>query len=70
MGIKFLVTSRSFIKMIQNPYRAHLAQEWCRDNFPTFIDKDRRPPNNPDLNPLDDAVWDKLINVIDWNEVR
>ena len=29
-----------------NPRRHHLKEEWCRDNFPSLIDKDRWPPNN------------------------
>ena len=44
-----------------NPHRHHLTQEWCRDNFPLFIDKDRCPPNSPNLNPLDYSIWDELI---------
>lgn len=30
----------------------HLYQQWCRDNIRNFFDKDRWPPNRPDLNPL------------------
>ncbi|CAF1226898.1 unnamed protein product [Rotaria magnacalcarata] len=33
------------------PHSHHLTQQWCRDNFPSFIGKDRWPPNSPDLNP-------------------
>ena len=25
----------------------HLTQQWCKDNFPSFIDKDHWPANNP-----------------------
>ena len=50
-----------------NPRRHHLTQEWCRDNFPSLIDKDHWPPN---LNPLDYSIWDELINIIDWNKVQ
>ena len=39
-----------------NLHRHHFAQEWCRDNFPSFIDKDRWPPNSLDLNHLDDSI--------------
>ena len=53
-----------------NPQRDHLTQEWCRNNFPSLIDKDHWPPNSPDLNPLDDSIWNESINVIDWNKVR
>ena len=32
-----------------NPQRDHLTQEWCRNNFPSLIDKDRWPqsPSDP-----------------------
>ena len=26
----------------------HLRQQWSKDNFPSFIDKDHWPPNSPD----------------------
>ncbi|CAF3760617.1 unnamed protein product [Rotaria socialis] len=51
------------------PHSHHLSQKWCRDNFPTFIEKDRWPPNSPDLNPLDYSIWDQLVNNINWNKV-
>ena len=35
-----------------NPHRRYLTQEWCRDNFPSSIDKDRWLPNSLDLNTL------------------
>jgi hypothetical protein len=35
------------------PHQYHLTQQWCRDNFPLFVNKDRWPPNSPNLNPLD-----------------
>ena len=52
-----------------NLHRDHLTQEWCQDNFPPFIKKDRCPLNGADLNHLDDSIWDELSNVIDWNKV-
>ena len=51
------------------PHSHHLSQKWCRDNFPTFIEKDRWPPNSPDLNQLDYSIWDQLVNNINWNKV-
>ena len=51
------------------PHQHHLTQEWCQNNFPSFIPKDRWPPNSPDLNPLDYSIWDELANTIDWNKV-
>ncbi|CAF4485396.1 unnamed protein product, partial [Rotaria socialis] len=52
------------------PHSYHLTQLWCRDNFPSFIGKDRWPPNSPDLNPLDYSIWDELVNTINWNKVQ
>lgn len=52
------------------PHQYHLTQQWCRDNFPSFIDKDHWPPNSPDLNPLDYSIWDEFANTIDWNKVK
>ena len=43
------------------PHVHHLTQQWCKDNFPSFIDKDHWPPNSPDLNPLDYSIWDELL---------
>ena len=50
------------------PHIHHLTQQWCRDNFPGFIDKDHWPPNSPDLNSLDYCIWDEFANIIDWNK--
>ena len=33
-----------------------ITQQWCHDDFPALIDKDRWRSNSPDLNPLDDRV--------------
>uniref|UniRef100_A0A914X0E5 Transposase n=1 Tax=Plectus sambesii TaxID=2011161 RepID=A0A914X0E5_9BILA len=42
------------------PHTHQLSQEWFQDNFPSFLDKGRWPPNSPDLNPLDYCIWDEL----------
>ena len=41
---------------------AHLekTQSWCRENFPSFWDKEIWPPSSPDLNPLDFSIWSML----------
>ena len=51
------------------PHVHHLTQQWCRDNFPSFIDKDHWPPNSPDLNPLDYSIWDEFVHAIKWDMV-
>ncbi|KAL4500781.1 hypothetical protein ABPG72_020015 [Tetrahymena utriculariae] len=45
------------------------TQNWCYDNFPNFIPKDKWPPNSPDLNPLDYSVWNEIVNSMKWNKV-
>ena len=53
------------------PHSHHLSTPfWCRDNFPSCIDKDHRRPNSPDLNPLDYSIWDELANRINWDKVK
>ncbi|CAF3799698.1 unnamed protein product [Rotaria sp. Silwood1] len=51
------------------PHIHYLTQEWCRNNFPPFIDKDHWPPKSPDLHPLDYCIWDEFTKVIDLNRV-
>jgi inhibitor of nuclear factor kappa-B kinase subunit alpha len=51
------------------PHIHHLTQQWCRDHFPAFLEKDRWPANSPDLNPLDYCIWDELANAIDWHRI-
>lgn len=51
------------------PHTHHLTQQWCRDHFPSFIDKDHWPPNSPDLNPLDYCIWDELANAMNWDQI-
>jgi len=40
---------------------AKLAQDWLTSHCPDFIDKNSWPPNSPDLNPLDYAVWGAML---------
>ena len=34
------------------PHIHHHTQQWCRDHFPSFIDKDHRSPNDTDFEPI------------------
>ncbi|CAF1541372.1 unnamed protein product, partial [Adineta ricciae] len=52
------------------PHIHYLTQQWCRDNFRAFIDKDHWPPNSPDLNPLDYSILDEFARVIHWDKVE
>ena len=51
------------------PHVHHLTQQWCKDNFPSFIDKDHWPLNSPDLNPLDYSIWDELAHAVNWDKI-
>jgi hypothetical protein len=52
------------------PHTHNLTQQWCMDNFPSFIDKDHWPPNSPDLNPLDYCIWDEFAEQMNWDKVQ
>uniref|UniRef100_A0AC35TPM9 DDE_3 domain-containing protein n=1 Tax=Rhabditophanes sp. KR3021 TaxID=114890 RepID=A0AC35TPM9_9BILA len=41
-------------------HKSHLAQNYCRDNFPDFIALEEWPPYSPDLNPMDYSIWSIL----------
>jgi len=41
-------------------HRAKLTVEFLQQNVPDFIEPSVWPPNSPDLNPVDYAVWDAL----------
>ncbi|CAM2727041.1 unnamed protein product [Rotaria socialis] len=47
------------------PHQHYLTQQWCRDNFSSFIDNDCWPPNSPDLNPLDYSISEEFAIAID-----
>ena len=51
------------------PHTHAKSQEWCNNNFPSFIDKNRWPPNSPDLNPLDYCIWNEFVQLIEWDKV-
>ena len=66
----FWVATGSFNRMAPSLIRHHLTQQWCRENFPSFLDNDCCLRNSPDLNPLDHSIWDELVNTINWNKVK
>ena len=51
------------------PHFHEQIQEWCGNNFASFIDRDHWPLNSPDLNPLDYCLWDEFGKTIKWNRV-
>ena len=52
------------------PHAHVVTQERCRENFPSFIGKDRWPPNSPDVNQLDYFIWDEFGHQINWAKVQ
>ena len=51
------------------PHVHHLTQQWCKDNFPSFINKDHWPPNSLDLNPVDYSIWNELAHAVNWDKI-
>ena len=51
------------------PHVYHPTQQWCKDNFPSFIDKDHWPPKSPDLNLLDYPIWDEHAYAVNWDKI-
>ena len=52
------------------PHMHASTQEWCRMNFPSFIDKDHWLPHSPDLNPSDYLIWDEFAQQINWAKIK
>ncbi|CAF1552944.1 unnamed protein product [Adineta ricciae] len=61
---------RTFQQDGTKPHIHHLTQQWRRDNFPVFIDKDHWPPKSPDFNPLDYSILDEFAPVIYCDKVK
>ena len=45
-------------------HTSNKAQNWCKNNFDSFLDKFHWPPNSPDLNPLDYFYWNEVKNIM------
>ena len=45
-------------------HRAKLTVEFLQQNVPNFIEPSVWPPNSPDLNPVDYAVWGALQQAV------
>ncbi|CAF4646246.1 unnamed protein product [Rotaria socialis] len=51
------------------PHTHYLSQKGCIDHFPSFISKDRWPPNSPDLCPFDYSLWNELAKLMNWKKI-
>jgi transposase len=38
-------------------HKAKINQAWCESEIPDFVSSQEWPPNSPDLNPMDYAIW-------------
>ena len=52
------------------PHSHYLTQQWCRNNFPTFINSENWPPHSSNLNLLAHSILDELVKDINWNKVK
>ena len=69
-GNKFFGNDWIFQQDGATAHTGNLTQKWCGENFPAFIDKNRWPPNSPDLNPLDYSIWNELVQNLNWEKVE
>jgi len=54
------------MKFVQDGAPAHAAkatQAWCKRDLPNFIEKTSRPPNSPDINPVEN-LWRIMDEVV------
>ena len=41
-------------------HTANKTQQWCKDHFCSFSDKELWPPSSPDINRMDFGIWSIL----------
>ena len=61
-----LFSSNRHMTFVQDGAPAHAAkatQAWCKKNLPNFIEKTCRPPNSPDINPVEN-LWSIMDEVV------
>lgn len=68
-GDKMLGSDWTYQQDGARPHTHRLTQEWCVENFPDFISKERWPPNSPDLCPLDYSLWNELAQCMNWHRI-
>ncbi|CAF3318649.1 unnamed protein product [Rotaria socialis] len=51
------------------PHIHYFSQKWSIDHFPSFISKDRCPPNSPDLCTFDYSSWNELGKLMNWKKI-
>ena len=51
------------------PHIHHLTQTWCRDHFPSFVEKNRWSSNSPDFNLLHYCIWHEVTKEIDPTQI-
>ncbi|CAF4947754.1 unnamed protein product, partial [Rotaria magnacalcarata] len=68
-GNRMLGDDWTYQKDGAKPHIHKMVQKWYADHFPSFISKDRWPPNSPDLCPLDYSLWNELAESMDWHKI-
>ena len=51
------------------PHTSQVTADYLEDNEIPYIKKDSWPPNSPDLNPMDYAIWNQLSTKV-YNQRR
>lgn len=69
-GKKLLGEQFTFQQDNASCHTSNDAQKWCNDNFWNFWDKQRWPPNSPDLNVLDYCIWNEICQNMNWNNIK
>lgn len=69
-GNSMMGNSWTFQQDGATPHTDHRTQQWCADNMPAFVSKERWPPNSSDLNPLDYSIWNELVQTMNWDRVK
>ena len=46
------------------------AQQWCKNNFGSFIPKETWPMNSSELNPIDYSIWIKISSHMAYRKIK
>ena len=62
-----ILAGRGHFIFQQDGTRAHTAKDtvaYLKDNVPKFSEPENRPPNCPDLKPVDYSIWKNLPQTV------
>ena len=46
------------------------AQQWCKKNFRSFLQKETWPPNSPELDPMDYSILIKISSHMEYRKIK